>query len=128
MSAAADALAAQLEAARKRWVALTEADAGPAVHIEAPSQHRAWRIADALRSNDGDAVLELLLPIAHDWRGITQADLQGPGVGSVDPAPFTPRLLRLAMLDRPQWLVALAMEAVLAAREARDRIKAASGN
>lgn len=123
-----DALAAQLEAARLRWVPVSEDGDTQQVQIEAPSQFRAWKLVDALRSSDGDALLELLAPIARDWKGITQADLQGAAVGSADPAPFGARLFRLALMDRPRWVTHLAMESVKASKEAADRIKATTGN
>ena len=126
----ADSLAAQLEAARLRWVSLAEEGAAtsPEVQIETPSQFRAWRLLDALKASDGDAITDLLVPMARDWRGISQADLQGPAVGSSDAAPFSLRLFKLALSDRPTWVTRLAMEAVKAAKEAADRLKAATGN
>lgn len=128
MSAAADALAAQLEAARLSWVPVGDEARGQAVQIEAPGQYRAWSIIDALREVNGDALVDMIAPLGRAWRGVTSADLQGAGVGSADPAPFSARLLRLALLDRPQWLSALAMAAVDGAKAAHDRIKAAAGN
>lgn len=123
-----DALVAQLEAARLRWVPLDGEDGTRSVQIETPSQFRAWKLLDALRASDGDAMIDLLVPMARDWKGITQADLQGAAVGSTDAAPFGTRLLRLALMDRPRWVTHLAMESVKASKEAADRIKATTGN
>lgn len=123
-----DALLAQLEAARLRWVSVSEEGDAQQVQIETPSQFRAWKLLDALRASDGDAMIDLLVPMARDWKGITQADLQGAAVGSSDAAPFSARLLRLALMDRPRWVTHLAMESVKASKEAADRIKATTGN
>lgn len=123
-----DALLAQLEAARLRWVSVSEEGDTQQVQIETPSQFRAWKLLDALRASDGDAMIDLLVPMARDWKGITQTDLQGAAVGSSDAAPFGARLLRLALMDRPRWVTHLAMESVKASKEAADRIKATTGN
>jgi hypothetical protein len=40
-----------------------------------------------------------------DWRGFTEADLLGEGVGTIDPVSFSPRLFRVVAGDQLKWLV-----------------------
>lgn len=126
---AASALLAQLEGQRLRWVPLQEgADDGPAAQLDTPSQFAAIHIVQALREGQGDRATQLLAGLVRNWRGITQASLLGAGVGSDDPAPYSPELLRAYLADRPDAVGLLGLAAVELANAARQRIAAASGN
>lgn len=125
----ADAIIAQIEAQRRAWVPVDPAhEAGPAVWLETPSQFAAIRLAGALRSGDGDQAIQAVCAMARDWRGLSQADLLGAGVGSTDPAPFHPRLLAMWLADRPDEVAVLAMRAMELASAARERVQGAQGN
>lgn len=130
MSAAVDALVAQLSAQRLAWVEIDPAtDSRPArrVQIDTPSQFRAARMSDVFR-HDGDALIVELLPLVKAWEGLTEADLLGAGVGSDSPAPVDPRVVRLVLADRPRWAQLICVRAIELARDVHDRLKADTGN
>lgn len=123
----ADALLAQLQAQRLRWVVLDAAQ-GIRMRIDTPSQYRAVRIARAMRQGDGDAAAAELAPLLREWEGITGALLLGAAVGSGDAVPAHAGVFTVLMGDRPEWVSTLAVEAIQAAEAARAGIDAASGN
>lgn len=125
MSAAADALVAQIAAQRSRAVPLSDT---VSISLSTPSQFTALAIVAALRAGDGDRLVEILGRLATGWKGISQADLLGEGVGSDEPAPFDARLVGLVLGDRPAWTTQLAQEAVALANAAHARAKAIAGN
>lgn len=121
----AEAFAAQLRAARLRKFCPAD---GIEVAYELPSQFRAARLVDALRSGDGDAAVDLIAPMLRSWSGITQSTLLGDGVGSSEPAPLTPDVVRIVLGDRPGWATDLCIAAVKEAADAAARQQGAAKN
>lgn len=126
----ADALVAQLTAARRGWVELEPAVEGgrPArrVQVETPSQHACFAIVGSMREGDGDKLHALLARHVRGWEGWTRDCLLGAGVGGSDAAPYDARLLELWLADRPAQGQALALALLERGNAARER--AASGN
>lgn len=126
MLAAADALLAQLQAQRLRWVALP--DSAVRLQVDTPSAFRAARVVAGLKAGDGDAVIAELVPLVRAWEGITGAMVLGPAVGSADSVPLHAGLLAVLLGDRPGWVSHLAHEVIAAAAQVREQLAAASGN
>lgn len=122
---AADAVAAQVVASRRRNF---EPAPGKTITYQLPSAFRNARMVDAMVANDGDAIIELQLPLLVSWGGITEAMLLGSGVGSDAVAPLTPDTARALLADRPQWVVEMAMHMSTEASEAAKRLKEQAGN
>lgn len=118
MNGVASALVAQLAAARLRQVPLS---GGVSVQMDTPSQFAAHQLVEAMQRGDGDAAISLLVGLARNWAGVTQAALLGQGVGNDEPAPYAPELLRVWLADRPLDLFALAEAAAQQARQAREK-------
>ena len=58
--------------------------------------------------------LDDLAKYAVDWRGVSEADLLGQGIGNSDPLPFDQEVWRLAVADNLVWFGA-AIEGLLGA-------------
>lgn len=93
------ALLAQLRAARTLWVEIAE---GKAIQLLRPLE------ADAVslirNGMAGELGLEDVKRCAIGWRGVTEADLVGKGVGSDDAVPFDAEVLAEALGDNIVWL------------------------
>ena len=118
------ALIKQLMAAREHWVDLAP---GKAVKFRRPME---GDLEGMFRGTPKrfSVLLEDVQRHAVDWRGFSEADLLGKGVGNDDPLPFGAEVWALAVGDNLDWLQAAraGLESVLASRiEAR---LAAQGN
>lgn len=118
------ALIRQLLAAREHWVDL---ETRKAVKFRRPLE---GEFEGMFRGNPKRfrVLLEDVQRFAIDWRGFTEADLLGKGIGNDDPLPFDAEVWRLAVGDNLDWLQAASagLEEVLVKRlEAR---LAARGN
>lgn len=105
MSAAVEALVAQMQSRRTRTV---ELEPGKTVRYVLPSSWVAGKLARAMRAGDGDTLAQLLSPCLREWTGLTEADALGAGVGGSDPLPADPRLWVALAADRPAWVLAWA--------------------
>jgi hypothetical protein len=119
------ALLGLLVAARTRKFQAAE---GVEIVYTLPSKFRCSRLVDAMRSGDGDEIIDLLLPILKDWSGITEAMLLGPSRGASSPAVFEPEVARIALGDRPGWVTELVMHALKEAGDESKRLGDQSGN
>ena len=117
------ALIAQLRSARTLWVDVAE---GKAVQFLRPLEAEA---VDMIRAGvAGKLGLEDVKRCAIGWRGFSEADLLGKGIGSDDAVEFHTEVLGLALGDNLEWLekaVTGLSSAVLERMEARI---AARGN
>ncbi len=99
----ASALIRQLMAQREQWVDVAP---GKSVRFRRPLEGE----LDALFSAtpDGRRAFRVQLSDvcrhAIDWRGFTEEDLLGKGIGNVDPLPFDGEIFRLAVGDNLDWL------------------------
>lgn len=103
MSGEHSALLAQLRSARTLWVDLED---GKAVQFLRPLEADVQQL---LRPVDGGGRgfqlgLADLRRYATDWRGITETDLLGKGVGSDDQVSFDSEVLELVLGDNLDWL------------------------
>jgi hypothetical protein len=119
------ALLGLLVAARTRKFQAAE---GVEIVYTLPSMFRSAKLVDAMRSGDGDEIIDVLLPILTGWSGITEAMLLGPSVGASSPAVFEPEVARIALADRPGWVTELAMHALKEAGDEAKRLKDRAGN
>lgn len=106
------ALIAQLNAQRDSWVELSP---GKAIKLRRPLEgdmEQMFRLVDGSRRFR--IGLADVCRCAVDWRGITEADLLGAGIGNTDPLPFSPEVCTLAIGDNLDWLQA-AVEGLTAA-------------
>lgn len=94
------ALIRQLLAAREHWVDL---EPGKAVKFRRPLEGESEGM---LRGHPKRfrVVLEDVQRFAIDWRGFTEADLLGKGIGNDDPLPFDAEVWSLAVGDNLDWL------------------------
>ncbi len=108
------ALIRQLLAAREHWV---DIEAGKAVKFRRPLE---GEFEGMFRGTPRRfrVLLEDVRRFAIDWRGFTEADLLGKGVGNDDPLPFDAEVWGLAVGDNLDWLQAAAagLEDILAKR------------
>lgn len=110
MSAAAQ-LIERLRAQRDSWCVLREAGDGVAelaVCLRRPTEAE----LPAYRPAEGQSMHQLLTDavcrVAVGWRGVTEADLLGPAIGSSDEVPFDAALWAEAVRDRVEWVNACA--------------------
>lgn len=125
MSGSAEALAAQVAAARRAWV---ELEPGRRIQIDTPSYWTARRIAAGMREEDGDAAIERVAGLVHAWEGFTGDFFLGAGVGNSEPVEPIPPLVRFALASRVQWLTTLALKALELESAERKKFEASSGN
>lgn len=112
------ALIRQMLAAREHWIDLAP---GKAVKFRRPME---GELEGMFRGTPKrfNVLLEDVSKYAIDWRGFTEADLLGQGIGTSDPLAFSAEVWALAVGDNLDWLQAArrGLEAVLASRiEAR---------
>jgi hypothetical protein len=122
---ATDALVAQVLASRTRTF---KPDDKVSITYTLPSQFRMGRLFRAMVAEDGDQLIDLLLPILKEWTGVTHATLLGAGVGSDDPAPLTPETARAFLSDRVEVTLDLASDAAKQSHETSKRSLEQSGN
>lgn len=101
----ASPLLRQLLAQREKWVDVAP---GKAVRLRRPAE---GETGDFLRTG-ADGVRNFRIGVdevkrcAVDWRGFTEADLLGAGIGNSDPLPFDAEVFALAVGDNLDWLQA----------------------
>lgn len=122
----ASPLLRQLLANRQQWADVAP---GKAVLLRRPLEGELERYFTTVDGRRTFRVrLDDLCACAVDWRGFTEADLLGAGIGNSDPLPFDAEVFRAAMGDNLDWLQA-ALEALQAAIVARMEARAsARGN
>lgn len=98
------ALLAQLQAQREQWI-----DVAPdkAVRMRRPLE---GDMESLFRTVDGRRVFRVgladVVRCAVDWRGFTEADLLGAGIGNNDVLPFSAEVCGQALGDNLDWLQA----------------------
>lgn len=97
-----DELIRRIYAGRERWVELGD---GKEVCIRRPDE---WDSLSLPHDRSADRICRQVV----DWRGFTEADLLGEGVGTIDPVRFSPRLFRVVAGDQLEWLQKI-LESVL---------------
>lgn len=114
-------LVAAMRGQRESWVDLSP---GKAVKIRRPTEAE---FPGFLRRTDAGRSLHVEIEHVQrhvvDWRGITEADLIGETVGSVDALPFDAAVWSEAVADRVDWLQAAAqglLDVILAHLKKQD--------
>jgi hypothetical protein len=127
MSAALDALVAQVEASRLRTYT---AEDGRAYTYEAPGFFTVQALRDAARKgNAGTAEVSAILgERLKSWAGITEADFLGSAVASDTPAAYHPRLWRVWAEKHPAVLIGLMQHIAEADKQEAAKEEAVSGN
>jgi hypothetical protein len=93
-----------------------------------PSGSRVRKLYAAMHAEDGDEMMEALLPLIKDWSGVTEAMLLGSSVGAASPAVFDQEVARYAFDDRPLWIYAFAAHAATEWSTNNKRLEDQSGN
>lgn len=120
------ALIAQLRAARESWVDL---GGGKAVRIRRPAEAE---FSAMVRTVNGQRQLRIELPevklYVTGWRGFTEADLLGAGVGNSDVLPFDAEVWAEVVADHTEWLAPAAEALLKSITDHAERTQAAAGN
>lgn len=95
-------LVRQLLSAREAWIELSP---GKAVRLRRPLEGELERM---FRGEPPRFRIQLEDVVAHavDWRGITESDLLGAGIGADEALPFDAEVWALAVGDNLDWLQA----------------------
>lgn len=105
----------RIYAQRERWLDLGD---GKEVCVRRPDE---WDSVLFARSRSVDAICRYVT----NWRGFTEADILGEGVGTVDEVPFGAALFRVMAGDRMDWLEKL-LEMISGLIEEHEQAKADS--
>jgi len=107
------ALIRQMLAGQEHWV---ELEPGKAVKFRRPADTEGLSVLHGAGAKRGTPHLFLddLTKYAVDWRGFSEADLLGHGIGNSDPLSFDREVWRLAVADNLVWFGA-ALEGLLGA-------------
>jgi hypothetical protein len=120
------ALLAQLRASRLIWIEVAE---GKSVQFLRPLEAEVGKMVRAEGGRSAFRLdLEDLKRCAVDWKGFTEADLLGKGIGNDDPIPFDAEVLALALGDNLDWLQAAVEKLATAIGERMSARLAARGN
>lgn len=120
------ALIAQLRAARESWVDL---GGGKAVRIRRPAEAEFSALVHTV-----GGVRQLRIELAEvcryvtGWRGFTEADLLGAGIGNSDVLPFDAEVWAEVVADHTEWLAPTAEALLHAITSHAERTQAAAGN
>jgi len=93
------ALIKRLREARMQWIDLEE---GKQVRIIRPTEVEL--VQHFVKGNQISAGLDHAVRHVVDWKGFTEADILGAGIGASDPLAFDAELWAEVVSDRIEWV------------------------
>lgn len=116
------ALIEKMLAQRRHWV---EVAPGKEIQYRRPDE---TEVASMLE--DGKVAIDVrhVRKFVVGWKGITEADLLGEGIGASDEVPFSSRVWDLLVSDRIAWVQAVAVAILETLSKHRFSIQAEAKN